>query len=103
MLAPDRFLATLNDQPRLQRRAANLFLMPQRQGRLVRLRGLDEIRRLPTLHSLSVGAQPGDMIKRVAGLVTLVDEDIQSIERDIDVVRALERDGIFEVEDEHQA
>jgi hypothetical protein len=43
------------------------------------------------------------MIKRVAGLVTLVDEDIQSIERDIDVVRALERDGIFEVEDEHQA
>lgn len=103
MLAPDRFLATLNDQPRLQRRAANLFLMPQRQGRLVRLRGLDEIRRLPTLHSLSVGAQPGDMIKRVAGLVTLVDEDIQSIERDIGVIRALERDGIFEVEDGHPA
>jgi hypothetical protein len=43
------------------------------------------------------------MIKRVAGLVTLVDEDIQSIERDIDIIRALERDGIFEVEDEHQA
>jgi hypothetical protein len=43
------------------------------------------------------------MIKRVAGLVTLVDEDIQSIERDIDVIRALERDGIFEVEDGHPA
>lgn len=99
LLDPDRFLATLDDQPRPQRHATILFLMPQRQGRLVRLRGLDEIRRLPTLHSLSVGAQPGDMVKRVAGLVALVDEDIQSIERDINVIRALERAGIFEVED----
>ena len=103
MLAPDRFLATLNDQPCLQRRAVNLFLMPKRRGRLVRLRGLNEIRSLPTLHSVSVGAQPGDMVKRVAGLVTLIDEDIQSIERDISVIRALEDEGIFEVEDELQA
>jgi biotin carboxylase len=99
MLAPDRFLATLNDQPCLQRRAVNLFLMPKRRGRLVRVRGLNEIRSLPTLHSVSVGAQPGDMVKRVAGLVTLVDEDIQSIERDINTIRALEDEGIFEVED----
>jgi biotin carboxylase len=99
MLAPDRFLATLNDQPCLQRRAVNLFLMPKRRGRLVRVRGLNEIRSLPTLHSVSVGAQPGDMVKRVAGLVTLVDADIQSIERDINTIRALEDEGIFEVED----
>jgi biotin carboxylase len=103
MLAPGQFLAGLSDIPSLQRRAVNLFLMPHRQGRLVRLRGLEEIRRLPTLHSLSVGAQPGDMIKRVAGLVTLVGEDIQLIERDINVIRSLERDGIFEVEDELRA
>jgi len=103
MLAPDRFLATLNDQPCLQRRAVNLFLMPKRRGRLVRIRGLNKIRSLPTLHSVSVGAQPGDMLKRVAGLVTLIDEDIQSIERDINTIRALEDEGIFEVEDEFQA
>ena len=36
ILAPDRFLATLNNQPRLQRRAVNVFLSPQRQGRLAR-------------------------------------------------------------------
>jgi len=47
--------ATLNFQPHLNRRAANLFLMPQRRDRLVRLRGIDEIRRLPTLHSMSIG------------------------------------------------
>jgi biotin carboxylase len=98
MLEPERFLETLNETPHLQRRAVNLFLVPRRRGRLVRVRGLDEIRRLPTLHSASVGAQPGDMLKRVAGVVTLIDEDIQSIERDVGVIRALEREGMFEVE-----
>jgi hypothetical protein len=29
-------------------------------------------------------------------VVTLVDEDIQANERDIDTIQALERDGIFE-------
>jgi biotin carboxylase len=102
MLAPDQFLATLGDQPQLQRRAANVFLMPHGGGRQVRLRSLDAIRRLPTLHAISVSAQPGDRVKRVAGLVTLIDEDIQSIEHDINTIRALERTEIFEVEDEFQ-
>ena len=103
ILAPDRFLATLNHQPRLLRRAANVFLAPRQQGRLIRVRGLEEIRRLPTVHSLSVGAKPGDLLSRVAGLVTLIDEDIQAIERDIGAIRALEREGIFEVEQESPA
>lgn len=100
LLEPERFLATLDEKPHLQRRAVNLFLVPPRRGRLIRIRGLDEIRRLPTLHSASVGAQPGDMLKRVAGVVTLIDADIESIERDIGVIRALEREGMFEVESE---
>ncbi len=103
MLAPERFLATLNDKPHLERRAANVFLMPQSRDRPVRLRSLDGIRRLPTLHSFSVSAQPGDIVKQVAGLVTLVDEDILSIERDINRIHELERDGLFEVEDKLQA
>jgi hypothetical protein len=36
----------------------------------------------------------------VAGLVTLVHEDIQSIERDINSIRKLVRGGLFEVEDQ---
>jgi hypothetical protein len=103
ILAPDRFLGTLSHQPHLQRRAVNVFLIPRRQGRLARARGLEEIRRLPTLHSMSVGAKPGDLLSRVAGLVTLIDEDIQAIERDIGVIRALERKGIFELEQESPA
>jgi biotin carboxylase len=103
MLAPDRFLAMLNVQPQLKRRAANVFLMPRRRNRPVRLRRLDGIRRLSTLHSFSVSAQPGDIVKQVAGVVTLVDRDIQSIERDINTIRELEREEIFEVVDENQA
>jgi len=98
LLEPERFLATLDLKPQLQRRAVNLFLVPQRCGRLIRIRGLDQIRRLPTLHTASVSAQPGDMLKRVAGVVTLIDEDIRSIERDVSVIRALEQQGMFEVE-----
>jgi biotin carboxylase len=98
LLEPERFLATLHETTRLQRRAVILFLVPHRRGRLIRIRGLDEISRLPTLHSISVGAQPGDILKRVAGVVTLIDEDIQSIERDLGVIRTLEQEGMFEVE-----
>lgn len=98
LLQPDRFLASVNQKPQLQRRAVTLFLIPQRRGRLIRVRGLDKVQRLQTLHSASVSAQPGDMIKRVAGVVTLIDEDIQSIERDVSVIRSLEREGMFEVE-----
>ncbi len=100
ILAPDRFLATLNRQPRLERRAVNVFLAPHTRGRLARLHGLEEIQRLPTLHSMSVSAKPGDELGRVAGLVTLIDEDINAIERDIAVIHDLETKGIFEVEQE---
>jgi biotin carboxylase len=97
MLAPAEFLATRKRQPSLTRRAANVFLIPRTSGRLTRVRHLDEIRRLPTFHSMSVGAKAGDEVKRVGGLVTLIDESIEAIERDIEVIRNLERDGIFEV------
>ena len=98
MLEPKQFMASIDDMPHLERRAVILFLVPQQRGRLIRLRGIGDIRRLPTLHSLSISAQPGDTLKRVAGVVTLIDQDIGSIERDIGVIRALERKCLFEVE-----
>jgi hypothetical protein len=98
ILAPDRFLASLNQQPSLTHRAANVFLIPTQQGRLIRTRGLHELRRLPTLHSMSVASKPGTELARVAGLVTLVDADEKAIERDIELIRSLEREGMFEVE-----
>jgi hypothetical protein len=95
---PQQFLATLEKLPQLQRRAAILFLIPPQRGRLVRIRREEELRRLPTLHSLSISAQPGDMLKRVAGVVTLVAEDMRSIQDDVSTIRSLENRGLFEVE-----
>jgi biotin carboxylase len=100
ILAPDRFLATLNQPPQLQKRAANVFLQPQRQGRLIRVRGLEQLQQLATLHSMSISSKPGDLVGRVAGLITLIDADIRAIERDISTIRALESEGIFDVEPE---
>ena len=97
ILAPERFLAALDDRPSLQQRAANVFLMPPHPGQLTRVRGLDIIEQLPTLHSMSVRAKPGDQVGRVAGMVTLVAEDIHAIERDIRTIRDVERRGLFEV------
>ena len=99
ILEPERFLASVDEQPALSKRAANVFLIPPRRGRLLRMRGLEEIRCLPTLHSMSPGAKPGTTVKRVAGLVTLIDEDIQAIENDVRTIRKLVRNGLFEIED----
>ncbi len=98
ILVPDRFLSTLNCQPHLQRYAANVFLIPQQEGRLIRVHGLEAIERLPSLHRLSVSAKPGSRLGRVAGMVTLVHEDLLTIERDIDTIRHLVREGMFGVE-----
>jgi biotin carboxylase len=100
ILAPDIFLAGLDTRTELQQHAANVFLVTPRPGTLIRTRHVERLEVLPTLHSLSVATQPGDVLKRVAGLVTLVSSDPAAIDRDIEIIRSYERDGIFEVEEE---
>jgi hypothetical protein len=102
ILAPDDFLATLDVTPGLEKRAANVFLIPRRRGTLIRTRHLEELQSLPTLHSMSVASRPGVALQRVAGLVTLVDHDTRAIDRDIEVIRARERDGMFEIVEQLQ-
>jgi hypothetical protein len=99
LLDPDAFRATLGRRPQLERRAINVFLMPSRPGTLVGTRHVEELQQLPTLHSLSLVTQTGEVLQRVAGRVTLVDHDIEALERDITTIRALQRDGIFQVQE----
>ena len=99
ILSPRKFRESLHERRSLTKRAASVFLLPRQRGRLIRVNGLEKIENLPTLHSMSVSAQPGDELKKVAGLVVLVDKDLEAIERDIDVIRRVERDGLFEVKD----
>ncbi len=98
MVAPDRFRRRASRRPRLRKRAANLFLMPARSGRLVQTRGLEQIRALATLHSFSIASTPGVKLDRVAGRITLLAEDPAAIEADVQRIRRLERQGMFELE-----
>lgn len=98
ILAPHEFIGPNDQPPRLEQHAANVFLVPPQRGILVGTRHLDRLQSLPTLHSLSVATQPGEMLKHVAGRVTLVHPDPLAIERDIAAIRTLERDGIFQVQ-----
>jgi biotin carboxylase len=99
ILAPDQFLAELGSQPRLRKRVVNVFLIPRRRGKLLETRYVPELRQLPTLHSLSVATQPGDELKRVAGIVTLMGSDEDAIQRDLRRIRTFEMEGMFVVEE----
>lgn len=99
IMEPEMFLTTLDTQPELQQYAANVFLVPPHPGKLIRTRHLEDLRALPTLHSMSVATQRGDELKRVAGLLILIGSDPGAIDRDIEIIRSCERDGIFEVEE----
>jgi hypothetical protein len=97
ILAPKKFLESLSRQPALERRAVNVFLVPRQLGRLKRVNHLDALARLPTLHSMSIQTEPGELLKRVAGRVTLIAEDIRALERDMASIRVLEAAGLFDV------
>jgi len=97
ILAPEAFLASLYERPELQKHAVNVFLATPRKGTLVRTRHVDEIRALPTVHSMSVATQSGVLLKHVSGLITLISDDPLAIDRDIEIIRSYERNGIFEV------
>ena len=98
LLDPQRFLASLSEQPVLDRYAANVFLAPPMAGRLLRTRFVDFLQQLPTLSSMSIVQEPGTWVERVAGRVTLISADPPAIDRDIQSIRALEAAGMFEVD-----
>ena len=98
ILEPVRFLASVDEQPALSKRATDVFLIPPRQERLLRMRGLETIKTLPPLLSISIGVKPGMAVNRVAGLLTLIDEKINAIENDVQTIRELVRNGLFEIE-----
>lgn len=98
ILEPQDFVRTASVRPVLDRFAVNVFVMPPHPGRLRCVRGVEELKRLPTLHSMSVASEPGVEVGRVAGIVTLVSDDRAALRRDVDRVRELQSHGIFEVE-----
>jgi hypothetical protein len=88
------------DEPQtLVRGATNFFLMPRKEGQLLGIPGIPEIRRLESFHRVSVGAAIGEPAPRVAGLVTLIHRDNDVIAEDVRRIRHLENHGVYEIEE----
>ncbi len=97
MLAPDRFLDFAKDQLSLRKRAANVFLVRKREGRLMKVGRENELRRLKTLYRLSLSVNAGEILPPILGTVTLVDESMEAIREDMSRIRELEENGLFEL------
>jgi hypothetical protein len=97
MLAPDRFLDFGKDKLALARRAANVFLVRKREGRLVKVLREADLRRLKTLYRLSLSVNPGEMLPSILGTVTLMHESIEAITEDMSKIREIEENGLFEL------
>jgi biotin carboxylase len=97
-LDPETFHAKANETLRLPQKAANCFLIPGRPGRLAALPRLAEISALRSFNRMRIGAKPGEMLPRVAGIVTLIHPDHKVILEDIERVRELQSSGFYEIE-----
>lgn len=99
VLDPKEFYDTGKDLKILKKHAANVFFHREKQGRLRSVRRENELRQLKTLYRLSLGAKAGELLPPVLGMVTLVHKDLSEVEKDIEEIRALEEDGLFDVEE----
>jgi biotin carboxylase len=103
LLDPAQFHDFSRDQRTLVKHAANVFLLRGKPGRLRRVRREKELRQLKTLYRLSLSMTPGELLSPVAGMVTLVHADSSAIREDIAEIRNLEKQGLFEVENDNES
>jgi len=98
-LHPVAFLDSMNKPQKLERWAANFFLMPRRKGRILAVPRMPEVQNLRSFYKGSVGATMGEPAPRVAGLVTLIHPDRKVIAEDILAIRNMEDAGLYEIDE----
>jgi hypothetical protein len=97
-LDPHRFDAALGRPYPMRQHGAMVYLMPWRTGVL---RGYDRLRDVARLHSfveIFNLASPGPLTRRVVGLVILIHPDPEVLQRDVESLRAWERDGLYRID-----
>ena len=99
-LDPTGFLKRMKKPQKLERWAANFFLMPREKGRLLAVPRMPEVQSLRSFHTASVGATMGEPAPRIAGLVTLIHADRDVIAEDIRTLRGLEDAGLYEIDED---
>jgi hypothetical protein len=74
-----------------------VYLTPWRHGVFGGFRRLREVQAMPSFQEASELLVPGDAVTGVVGLVSLVHADRATLERDVERVYELERDGLYEL------
>ena len=97
LFEPDRFAEARRRPYALRRHGAMVYLTPWRHGSFGGFRRLDEVQALPSFQEAFELLRPGDPVTGVVGLVSLVHGDRATLERDVERVYALEREGLYEL------
>lgn len=97
-LDPPRFEAALGRPYELTLHGAMVYLMPWRTGGALQGYGrLRELARLPSFVELYNLAAPGPLVRRVLGIAILIHAEPEVLQRDVDQIRAWERDGLYRI------
>ena len=88
----------------LARHGREVFLVARENGKIKSIPGIDKIMALRSFLKCEMAVQPGDDLRKTVdcftrpGAVQLVHDDADVVEEDYAAIRALEEDGMFELE-----
>ncbi|GMI01569.1 hypothetical protein TrLO_g10212 [Triparma laevis f. longispina] len=103
-IRPDDFDKIPSMSTSLQRYGREVFLVARENGKIKSMPGVDTIMSLKSFLKCEMAVQPGDQLKKTVdcftrpGAVQLIHDDPAVVEADYQTLRALEIDGMFELE-----
>jgi biotin carboxylase len=95
-LTPDRFFRQLGQPYRLSQQATLVFLTPRTGRRLIAIPGLAKLGDLPSFCDMCARLPNVNGSPRVIGWVVLMHRDKAVLERDLQHIRELEQDGLYQ-------
>ena len=102
-LDPDKFFARMGTPYELQKQLQRIELICPRPGTLRGFGRLDDVRALPSFHTMKLYIEPGQQVTETVDLMTLpgfldlVHPDPAVVERDHDLLRAWEADDFYDI------
>jgi biotin carboxylase len=94
-----RFLQRQGQRYRLEKTAVMVMLRPERTGILREMPKSRKIEGLASLHELLWFVRPHCAVPAVGGLVILIHQDRNVVDGDLDFIRNLQVNGLFQFED----
>jgi biotin carboxylase len=97
-LEPERFARARSHPYTLRRHGAMVYLTPWRLGTFAGFRRMGEVVGLASFREAFDLLRHGDPVTGVVGLIRLLHADSETLERDVERVYELERDGLYQLE-----